>query len=69
MKAGKEPMRTFGDLLQFYQQQPATPPLLLRVWQNTKWFLARAMANARLSRGKRRLNQICGGGVEHQDGL
>ncbi len=23
MKAGKEPMRTFGDLLQFYQQQPA----------------------------------------------
>ena len=23
MKAGKEPMRTFGDLLQFYRQQPA----------------------------------------------
>ena len=25
MKAGKEPMRTFGDLLQFYQQKPDTP--------------------------------------------
>ena len=23
MKAGKEPMRTFGDLLQFYQHKPA----------------------------------------------
>ena len=39
------------------------------VWQNTKWFLARAMANARLSRGKRRPNRLCGGSVEHQDGL
>ena len=25
MKVGKEPMRTFGDLLQFYQGKPATP--------------------------------------------
>jgi transcriptional accessory protein Tex/SPT6 len=25
MKAGKEPMRTFGDLLQFYQQKPVAP--------------------------------------------
>jgi hypothetical protein len=25
MKAGKEPMRTFGDLLQFYQHKTETP--------------------------------------------
>ena len=35
MKAGKEPMRTFGDLLQFYQQKPAAaddgqPPAVSR---------------------------------------
>jgi hypothetical protein len=23
MKAGKEPMRTFGDLMQFFQQKPS----------------------------------------------
>ena len=26
MKVGKEPMRTFGDLMQFYQQKPTAPP-------------------------------------------
>jgi hypothetical protein len=26
MKAGKEPLRTFGDLMQFYQQKTSAPP-------------------------------------------